>query len=214
MLLAALPVAVCPGGAELANTLMSVKRRLLSLVSRFTGLVRPSFPVMRDQEEFLIQAQFATAAELSRLRDRPRTETVLLGKPTAITDCFWYLHSLKEIFADETYKFRAKRERPVILDCGSNIGLSLIYFKRLYPAAIVTGFEPDPRICDLARKNLAAHGILDVAVENKAVWWEDSTIRFNAFGNLGGRANTSGVDESSTIAVPAVALRSLLKNQP
>lgn len=49
-----------------------------------------------------------------------------------------------ELFADACYSFRAQTDSPLIFDCGSNIGLSILFFKKLYPKARVIGFEPDP----------------------------------------------------------------------
>src|SRR5688572_3562695 len=43
------------------------------------------------------------------------------------------LHTYKELFEDEIYRFTAAHSSPLIIDCGANIGLSILYFKQLYP---------------------------------------------------------------------------------
>ena len=74
--------------------------------------------------------------------------------------------------------FPCEKKDPVILDGGANIGISVIHYKRLFPAAVVTAFEPDPRACDLLRKNLAANNIHDVEIVEKALWTSNGITSF------------------------------------
>ena len=41
------------------------------------------------------------------------------------------------------YAFVARDARPWIIDCGANVGMSVLFFKALYPAASVIAIEPD-----------------------------------------------------------------------
>ncbi|HET7425244.1 MAG TPA: hypothetical protein VFJ92_16880, partial [Gemmatimonadales bacterium] len=50
-----------------------------------------------------------------------------------------------EIFEGGEYEFPCDTDAPVILDCGSHIGLSVAWFKRRFPKARITAFEPDPQ---------------------------------------------------------------------
>jgi FkbM family methyltransferase len=144
----------------------------------------------KGQEYMLIKNGFITLKELLRLKKAPESKnSFLLNKPVYITDSFWYLHSLKEIFIEEVYRFKSSSDSPYILDCGSNIGLSVIYFKKLYPKARVVAFEPDNQICGFLKKNIDQFGFNDVVVENKAIWKEKTTLEFSATGALGGRLN-------------------------
>jgi FkbM family methyltransferase len=47
-------------------------------------------------------------------------------------------------------------KRPLILDCGANIGASSIWFKMRYPGACVIAVEPGPDNAEMMRKNFAA----------------------------------------------------------
>jgi hypothetical protein len=49
-----------------------------------------------------------------------------------------------EIFMDASYFFHTDNDRPLIFDCGSNIGMSVLFFKKLYQNARIIAFEPDP----------------------------------------------------------------------
>src|ERR1700693_4874079 len=55
----------------------------------------------------------------------------------------------EEIFIRQDYIFVSRRPDPLIIDCGSNIGMSILYFKRRYPKARIIGFEPDPATFDM-----------------------------------------------------------------
>lgn len=83
-----------------------------------------------------------------------------------------------EIFADEVYKFDSKTVSPKIIDCGSNIGLSILYFKSLYPQAKIIGFEPGLETYDLLRKNVEENNLRDVVVHNKALSDKEGFIPF------------------------------------
>jgi FkbM family methyltransferase len=74
--------------------------------------------------------------------------------------------------------FPCEKRNPVILDCGANIGINAIHYKRLFPDASITSFEPDPRACDLLRRNLVANGIHDVEIAEKALWTSNGTTSF------------------------------------
>jgi FkbM family methyltransferase len=199
---------------------MSLSKRMLVLRAKLARLGRRLSPsdgnsATKDYGSVLVQKNFITAQELLRLNSGQQTSSTLLGKTISITDSFWYMHSLNEIFIDETYRFRCNNKSPYILDCGANIGLSAIYFKRLFPRARIIAFEADPNITKLLKANLDAFGYGDVTVENKAVWVQDSVLKFFPAGSLGGKlvdVNTGNNPAlaNGSVSVPAVKLESYL----
>jgi FkbM family methyltransferase len=88
----------------------------------------------------------------------------------------------QEIFIDQQYYFRAASPSPRIIDCGSHIGLSILYFKALYPQASVLGFEPAPTTYQLLSENTKNNRLRDVRLEKKAVSNEEGKLAF--FGDL------------------------------
>lgn len=68
----------------------------------------------------------------------------------------------KDIFVYRIYHFDAARPDPLILDCGSNIGMSILYFKQRYPRARIIGFEPDPDIIPFLESNITGNKLQDV----------------------------------------------------
>lgn len=83
----------------------------------------------------------------------------------------WQFH---DIFFKNVYAFQTSVERPVIIDCGANIGLSILYFKKMFPEAEVIGFEPDPDVYRALQQNVS--GFSGVHCHEKAVWVHDRGI--------------------------------------
>lgn len=69
---------------------------------------------------------------------------------------------------------------PRILDCGSNIGVSVLRYKYLYPNSRVTAFEPDPELCATLRRNVVTNELDNVEVVEAAVWTTETTLGFLA----------------------------------
>ena len=84
----------------------------------------------------------------------------------------------REIFEGGEYEFPCDTDAPVILDCGSHIGLSIAWFKRRFPRARITAFEPDPQNFELLQANVAANKLEGVELLNVALSSERGTARF------------------------------------
>lgn len=150
-------------------------------------------------------------SEIERLKKGVgNKETFLFGKKIEITSFFWYIHGLNEIFLEKTYQFNSKKETPLILDCGANIGLSAIFFKQLYPKSKVIAFEADADISNILRSNLHSFGFDDVQIESKAVWTENTTLSFKSDGAVGGQISEDG---EGTTKIEAIRLKDYLKTE-
>lgn len=122
-------------------------------------------------------------------------------------------HSLEEIFHQEVYKFYTETQNPVIIDCGANIGLSLLYFNRLYPNARIIAFEPDHDLFAVLKKNADEFKNSNIQVLEKAVWHEDTNLTFFSQGGLSGSLVTDFGRGNNTITVEAVDLRKYLETK-
>ncbi|HVZ58031.1 MAG TPA: FkbM family methyltransferase [Chitinophagaceae bacterium] len=112
------------------------------------------------------------------------------------------IHTYRELFERELYAFPATCEDPVIIDCGSNIGLSVLFFKSQYPGARVLAFEPDPSNFALLEKNIAANGLQQVTAYRKAVWIRDGSIHFEA-----SESEASHIREDGGSGTPVACIR-------
>jgi FkbM family methyltransferase len=92
---------------------------------------------------------------------------------------FWALRSLfHEIFIEQAYYFKCDTPDPFIIDCGSNIGMSVLFFKALYPRAQLLAFEPDERAFSCLETNVKSNDLRDVVIHKKAVVDKEGEIAF------------------------------------
>ncbi|MBW8683879.1 FkbM family methyltransferase [Chitinophaga rhizophila] len=124
-----------------------------------------------------------------------------------------FRHSYQELIVDEIYKFRTDNETPFIIDCGANIGMSVLYFKWLYPKAKVLAFEPDDANLVYLRKNIEGYGLTDVTVRTEALWTHDGTISFEADGTQGSKIAGGESTEKQLVTIPCVRLATMLNQK-
>ncbi|MBC7629032.1 FkbM family methyltransferase [Ferruginibacter sp.] len=113
--------------------------------------------------------------------------TSFLGKKIKRINSYSFVHSVEGIFLEELYKFDSDLLSPHIIDCGANIGLSAIYFKKLYPNSKLIAFEPDKKVFEACQYNLNQFGFSDVKLINAGVWNYDGSLNFLPDNSLGGR---------------------------
>lgn len=146
---------------------------------------------VRHWVRFILQAEYRLKQrKLKRLHFMPRfmpTTTLLLGKKIDIVDSASFLFMYSEIFEKQIYRFNANTKSPLIIDCGANIGLSVIYFKKLFPESRVIAFEPDETIFGVLKKNVTTFGFTDVQLIQKALWNSETMLKFHQEGADGGR---------------------------
>ena len=150
----------------------------------------------------------STLRERRRLAALPRyveTVTDLPGFAFKIPDAASFLASWDAIFYSQIYKFNHINNSPRILDCGANVGVSCIYFRKLFPNAKITAFEPDPSIFSYLKTNLASAGYHDVELIAKGVWSSNTTLRFRSEGADAGRIESGG--STNSIEIPTIRLR-------
>jgi FkbM family methyltransferase len=181
--------------------------RILSALRRITGqiLQRVRRPISSEQRE---------AARLRQLPRYQATTTPLLSRLIQIVDAPTFLAGRQEIFDRKVYDFEAGRSDPVIIDCGANIGLSVIFFKQRYPAARLVAFEADPNIFRVLEYNVGQFGFTDVALHNEAVWTHNGELSFCLEGGFSGRLPKGDGDAPTQVRVQGCRLRDVLTKGP
>jgi FkbM family methyltransferase len=120
-----------------------------------------------------------------------------------------------DIFVKRTLAFSSPSPEPRILDCGANVGLASLFFRRLYPRARITAFEADPALFAILDANLKANGAGDVEARHAAVWTTAGTLTFNCEGGDSGMIGSlPGAVGGTAAVVPSVRLRDILDDEP
>jgi FkbM family methyltransferase len=132
---------------------------------------------------------------------------ILFGSSLYFYSATELLHGLKEIFVDKIYKQHLP-ENAYVIDCGANIGMSVIYIKRNFPKAEIVAFEPDETNFNLLTKNVNSFGYSGVQLHKEAVWNENTELLFSNESSMGSKIETG--DSANTISVKAVRLRDFL----
>lgn len=138
------------------------------------------------------------------------TKMTIEGKQFVVPDALSVVWQYYEIFFKEYYRFNTNTPKPRIIDIGSNVGLSILYFSKEYPNAVITGYEADPTIYSYLKQNLEAAITFPVEIIQKAVWIHNEGIMLNQEGADGGSIVLDGVNK---IEVPSISLLDILQKE-
>lgn len=181
-----------------------------AILSSFRHVLRAlGFDVIRMPSEL----SWIEQRRLSSLRAQPDftvKTTDILGPPLRLISNHAFAFLYREVFGRQIYRFQADSATPYILDCGANIGLSTIYFKRLYPRATVICFEPDLQAYEALQENTGSFGLDDVTLINKGLWDREAELNFQADPqSTSGRVSQSDVHSEASPGTDSVSVTSL-----
>ncbi|PID57827.1 FkbM family methyltransferase [candidate division KSB3 bacterium] len=184
------------------------------LFSHPSKVAQQQFKMMPHLKHWLTYMASPRYRQLEKIRRKPRysrISTTLLGPPLIVPDGKSFFYSYQEIISHQIYAFKTDKQEPVILDCGANLGLGTIYFKRMYPQSKIISFEADPELFKILQHNLTSFHCHDVHLVNKALWISESSLTFLQEGADGGRILCNpGTASERMIQVSAVRLRDYL----
>lgn len=161
----------------------------------------------------------AEAKELRRIKKIPRyTEgsTGIFGFEFNFVDSASFIGQYLEIFKKQSYQFKTLNKEPLIVDCGSNIGVSILYYTKEYPTAKIIAFEPDKKIFQVLKNNTDKITNSNITLINKGIWNNDGVITFLEEGADGGQvAENIAASEvkTKTIQIETTSLKKYL-NEP
>lgn len=117
----------------------------------------------------------------------------------------------RDIFVRNVLRFHIDRESPTIIDCGANVGLATLFFKRLYPNARIKAFEADTKLFNVLTRNVQVNKLKGVETIHAAVWVNDKGVRFRSHGGDSGAVEQySVVERAEAVDVPSMRLKDLL----
>ena len=155
-----------------------------------------------------------TRKRLKNHNSTNRNSTNIFGKKIIYNHGPSILHSIDELFIGEVYKYQTNKNNPLIIDCGANIGLSLLYFIKQNPNAKIIAFEPDKEIFKILEENVKNFDTNNnITLFNKAVWNENTTLSFFVQGGLSGSLVTDFAKGNNKIEIEAINLNDYLQQE-
>jgi FkbM family methyltransferase len=106
--------------------------------------------------------------------------------------------------------FVPENDHPLILDCGANVGITVLNYKRQFPKARVIAFEADPEIVPILRRNLDRNRVGDVEVVDAAVWTGNGSASWQMEGIDGSHLGAGDGSTGKTVTVRTIDLRDYL----
>jgi FkbM family methyltransferase len=125
----------------------------------------------------MLARQFLAVARPSLLRRSGAAK--LFGHAVRYGDYGNFVFNFEEMFIEQQYAFSADSAAPRVLDCGANMGLSVLYVKLRYPGAQIVAFEPSPETFPLLEANAGA--LPGVRLEQKALAGAPGELTFYGF---------------------------------
>jgi len=176
--------------------------RLLSRIRRAAGATRRRLAPSPEV------AAWRRACRLAERTPRYTHGEIELGPYTLqYSDLLTLCPQWDDIFVRRSLAFTTPAQAPRILDCGANLGLASLFFKRAYPAARITAFEADPAIARMLAANLRRNGAADVEVVAAAAWIADGDVAFCGDGaDSGAIADHARPASRPAERVPAIRL--------
>jgi len=93
-----------------------------------------------------------------------------LGNYTIYCENSAEYHRIKrEVWGEDCYYTEFATDKPVIIDAGAHIGVTTLYYKRLYPEARIVALEPQPETVIILNKNIWENQLEGVEVEQIAL---------------------------------------------
>lgn len=91
----------------------------------------------------------------------------------------------KEIFLSKEYNFDSSNRSPKIIDCGANIGMTILFFKKLFPNCSIIAFEPNPYAFELLKRNVTENNLTNIQLFNIGLAKINGEMKFYMGNNKG-----------------------------
>lgn len=157
-------------------------------------------PIQKEQERILKLPRFTVDL------------AYVFNKPFKFHDTECFINTYNEIFINEIYHFKPVPGKNIILDCGANMGLSVLYFATKYPDHRIYAFEPEAEIFAILKENVETFNLTNVQLFEKAIWNKEEMLEFYTDKGMGGRVIASYENQEPT-KINALRLVDYLSDQ-
>ncbi len=150
---------------DLARRLRNIRR------SKFVGITAGELARSYAKME-------AKYLQSNYLKSQPQSPQEILGYQFNFLSYGTLRYLFNEIFLRQEYCFITDNKKPFIIDCGSNIGAAILYFKKLYPGASIIGFEPSEQAFEVLKSNIEGNGLQNVTIYNLGLSGQEDEQEF------------------------------------
>ncbi len=127
----------------------------------------------------------------------------------------------KEIFSENCYYLESEVEEPLIVDAGAHIGMSVLYFKMLFPKARIIAFEPISTNFALLTKNVMENQLENVELYQSVVAPKSGVLRIHEpIGEGAWKSGAGiipkgwkGIQTNQEVKVEAVGIQEILQDK-
>ncbi|MGB3778444.1 MAG: hypothetical protein WA960_08790, partial [Tunicatimonas sp.] len=102
------------------------------IAMNYLAIIKSRYQIKDKVRIFKVLIVLYLKSRTKRHTSRGITQNIL-GFAVTAPDYSTLNYLFKEVFLTEEYYFESEHAEPTIADCGANIGMSILYFKFLYP---------------------------------------------------------------------------------
>jgi FkbM family methyltransferase len=129
---------------------------------------------LRDIPSYYFTFYFFNTAKLTAIRIKALQNEKVLVRRGSIID----RDVIKYVFHKQHHLPQVPLQpHSIIVDLGSNIGLTLVHFRKLYPDSILSGYEMEGDNFKIAVRNCTGFG--DCRIHHAAVWNKSETVNYD-----------------------------------
>ncbi len=155
--------------------------KILVIIGDIDHLLSPAYKHPRRGRLLLDYLRIRIKASLNRWFHF--THDHFLSFEVVVPNYEIFFSTFRQVFIWQTYYLDTDEQAPNIIDCGGNIGMSVLYWKYLYPEAHVTVFEPSREVIGALEENIRRNKLTNVVLVNAAVSATDGTTQIYVRGN-------------------------------
>lgn len=137
----------------------------ITLIRSFPSLlVAPNYSWIFKLNILFLELFFFIKAILLLLFNKNVKSESFFGYKVVFPSYADFLCLFLEVFGIQEYRYITAKKSPMIIDCGSNWGMSVIYFKHFYPDAHIIGIEANKKTVAYLKKNIKLNNFKDIVI--------------------------------------------------
>lgn len=133
------------------HTWLTVETIFRSIIPVLTAT---NYPFSTRIEIFRLECVFIVKAIYDTIFQRHYNQESFLGYTVKFPNYPEFVLLFTGIFGSQDYQLMIHKSRPTILDCGSNGGMSVLYFKFMFPNSKIIAVEANNHVISYLRENI------------------------------------------------------------